>query len=90
MYQELNENPRQIIDERDEIMNICQADWTVVINVGMFDVPLKEFRTKGAAEIYYYQVCPLCNKSVEMKRSDDVRYLQEVFVKDDICIEIEV
>ncbi len=64
--------------------------WSVVINAGQFDVPLHEFRTKTAAEIYYLQVKILSKSDIEIKNENDIRYLQETFFRDDILIDIDV
>ena len=64
--------------------------WVVCINAGAFDVPLYESESKSAAEIYYLHVRVLCDKDIELKKSDEVRELQEYFIQELILVRVTV
>lgn len=63
--------------------------WSVVLDAGRFDLPLYEFYTRDAAEIYSLQVRSLTDQDIKIKDSDEVRHLQEIFVRDDILVDLQ-
>jgi len=64
--------------------------WVVCMNAGIFDIPLYESESKGAAEIYYLQVRTMSTKDIELKPEEEVRALKEYFIQENILVKVAV
>ncbi len=64
--------------------------WAVVIDAGLFDNIIYESPSKNAAEIYYIQTKNLASVPIELKPSEKVRKLREVFATTEILVSLSV
>lgn len=63
--------------------------WSVVVNMGKFDIPLYESESKPAAKIYRTKLRKLTN-SVKIKRTKKVRILKENFINEEVILSLSV
>jgi hypothetical protein len=63
--------------------------WSVVVNMGKFDITLYRSESKPAAKIYRTKLKKLTNL-VKIKRTKKVRILKENFIDEEVILSLSV